>query len=299
MEWLNYHHLYYFWTVLRAGSIRAASEELRLAPTTVGSQIHQLERTLGERLVEKKGRRLVPTDAGRTAFRYADEIFTLGRELRETIRGRPTGRPLRLVVGVTDVVPKIIAHWLVEPALRLAAPVRIVCREGSFQTLLARLAMHEFDIVLSDAPVGPGASVRAYSHLLGETGVSFVGVSGLAERRRRGFPRSLDGAPLLLPTDNTAIRRALDQWLATEGIRPDVVGEFEDYALMREFGRAGLGLFPAPQALEGQLRKRYDLSVAGRVRDLRTRFYAISRERRIAHPAVVAICEAARRQLQT
>src|SRR5689334_1335541 len=212
MEWLNYHHLLYFWTVVRTGSVAAASEELRLAPPTVSVQIRRLEEQLGDRLVRRSGRRLVPTGMGQAVFRYADEIFSLGRELLAMVHGRPTERPMRLIVGVVDVMPKCIAHWLIEPALRLGERVRLVCREATPEQLLAQLSVQDLDVVLSDAPMAPGVNVRAYNHLLGETGLSFLGDAMLVQRYRRGFPASLHGAPLLLQATNTAVRRAIDQW---------------------------------------------------------------------------------------
>jgi LysR family transcriptional activator of nhaA len=204
---------------------------------------------------------------------------------------------MRLIVGVVDVMPKFIAHWLIEPALRLGERVRIVCREATPDQLLAQLSVQGLDVVLADAPIGPGVNVRAYNHLLGETGVSFLGSTRLAGTRRRRFPKSLHGAPLLLPATNTAMRRSIDQWLDTLDIRPDIVGEFEDSELLWEFGGAGEGIFPVPTVLEKQLRQLHRVNVLGRTDAVRSRFYAISVERRLKHPAVVAICETARREL--
>jgi LysR family transcriptional activator of nhaA len=297
MEWLNYHHLLYFWAVAREGSVTRASEQLGLAQPTVSGQLKALEDALGEKLFTRVGRRLVLTDVGRVVYRYAEEIFSLGRELLDTLKDRPTGRPVRFTVGVADVVPKLVAHRLLLPALSLPEPVHVICREDKPERLLAELGVHALDLVLSDAPVGPGAMVKAYSHLLGETGVAFFGTEPLAAAHRRHFPRSLDGAPLLLPTDNTSLRRSIDQWLDHEGIRPRVVGEFEDSALLTVFGEAGKGLFPAPAAIEADVRARHDVRLVGRVPGLKERFYAISAERRIKHPAVVAISESARQRL--
>lgn len=297
MEWLNYHHLLYFWTAVRTGSIAAASAELRLAPPTVSVQIRRLEEQLGEKLLQRSGRRLLPTEMGLAVFRYADEIFALGRELLDMVRGRPTARPMTLIVGVVDVVPKTIAHRLIEPALRLGQRVRLVCREAAPEQLLAQLSVQYLDVVLSDAPIAPGVNVRAYNHLLGETGLSFLAGARLARAHRRRFPRSLDGAPLLLPASNTALRRSIDQWLDRLGVRPDVVGEFEDSELLWEFGGSGEGIFPVPTILEAQLARLHRVRVIGRTDAVRSRFYAISVERRLKHPAVVAICETARREL--
>ena len=297
MEWLNYHHLLYFWVVACHGSVTRAAAELRLAQSTVSTQLRTLEEVLGEKLFARTGRRLVLTDVGRLVFRYADEIFGLGRELLETVKGRPTGQPMRLTVGIADAVPKLIAYRLLRPALAVAEPVRIICREDKPDRLLAELAVHGLDLVLSDTPIGPTTKVRAFNHLLGECGVTFFGTPALARTCRRGFPRSLGGAPVLLPTDNTALRRSLDDWFESEGVRPRVVSEFEDSALLMAFGQAGMGLFPAPSAIERQVRSQYGVAVVGRLNAVCERFYAISGERRLKHPAVVAISEAARQRV--
>lgn len=294
---LNYQHLLYFWAVVRAGSLTRACEELNLSAPTVSTQLKLLEQRLGERLLVKSGRTLTPTDVGRMVFRYAEEIFGLGREMQDTLRGQPTGRPLRLVVGIDDVLPKEIAHRLIDPALQLKLPVRIVCREAGLDRLVADLASHDVDVVLSDAPTTPSLNVRAYNHLLGECGLVWMASAALAKSHRGSFPRSLDGAAVLLPTDDTAIRRSLDQWFDKLRIRPIVVGEFEDYALLREFGRAGAGLFPVPMVLESQFRRQFRVVRVGQADKVLSHFYAISIERRIKNPAVIAICDAARSSL--
>jgi LysR family transcriptional regulator, transcriptional activator of nhaA len=297
MEWLNYHHLLYFWTAARTGSIARASRELMLAPPTISAQISRLEANLGEKLFERVGRRLVLTEMGRIVFRYAGEIFSLGRELTDTLKGRPTGHPLKLVIGIADIFPKGIAHRLIEPALHLERPVRVVCREDPPDRLLALLALHELDLILTDAPIAPGIKVRAYSHLLGESGVTFVGTRKLARIYSKGFPRSLDGAPMLLPTDNTALRQELERWFEAQDVHPKVVGEFEDDALLTEFGRTGLGIFPSLSVLDRYRRRIKDLHRVGSTDEVRARIYAISIERKLKHPAVVAICESARGKL--
>jgi LysR family transcriptional regulator, transcriptional activator of nhaA len=297
VEWLNYHHLLYFWAVVRTGSVASASEELRLAPPTISVQIRRLEDHLGEKLLRRSGRRVVPTEMGQAVFRYADEIFSIGRELLDMVHGRPTGRPMQLVVGVVDVLPKFIAHWLIEPALRLGERVRLVCREATPEQLLAQLSLQSLDVVLADAPIAPGVKVRAYNHLLGETSMSFLGNARLAGAYRRRFPKSLHGAPMLLPAADTAVRRSLDQWFDALTVRPDVIGEFEDSELLWEFGRAGEGIFPVPTVLEKHLTRLYRLKGVGRTDAVRGRYYAISVARRLKHPAVVAICETARREL--
>jgi len=294
MEWLNYHHLLYFWTVARAGSVSAAAVELRLAQPTVSGQLRLLEESLGEKLLERSGRGIALTETGKVVFRYADEIFSLGRELMDAMRGGSPGRAERLLVGVADAVPKLIAYRLLEPALRLNESVCVVCREDKPERLLADLAVHELDLVISDAPIGPGIRVRAFSHPLGESGITFFGRRDLVAPRRRKFPSSLTGAPLLLPTANTSLRRSLDTWFESEGIRPRVVGELEDSALLKVFGQSGAGLFAAPTAIEKEIGRQYDVVPLGRVAAVRERFYAITVERRIKHPAVVAICDTAR-----
>jgi len=297
MEWLNYHHLLYFWLVAREGSLARASTELRLAQSTVSGQIRSLEHALGEKLFARSGRRLVLTEIGRVVYRYADEIFSLGRELQDVIKGRPVGRPLRLVVGIADVVPKLVARRLLEPALMLSVPVHLVCHEDKPDRLLAELAVHGLDVVLADAPVGPSVRIRAFNHLLGESDVVFFATAKLAAAYKRGFPKSLDGAPVILPTENTTLRRALDQWFATRSIHPRVVGEFEDNALLMVFGQAGMGLFPAASVIADEVQRQYRVRPIGKLDGLRERFYAISVERKLKHPAVIAISEEARQKL--
>ena len=296
MEWLNYHHLFYFWTVARTGSISKASQELRVSPPAISAQLRTLEESAGEKLFTRSGRYLVLTEMGRVVFGYAEEIFALGRELMGTMKDRPTGRPLRLDIGIVDVLPKMIAQWLIRPALQLRETVRIVCREGGSDQLIAQLAIHELDVVLSDVPIGPNLKVRAYSHLLAESGVTFVATPKLARGLKSDFPASLDRAPMLLPTENTGLRRDLESWFDAQGIRPVIAGEFQDYALLRAFGQEGLGVFPVPSVFEKQMKQQDSLQQIGRTEDVRSRFYAISVEKKLKHPAVLAICDAARRQ---
>jgi LysR family transcriptional activator of nhaA len=295
VEWLNYHHLLYFWTVARTGSIAAASKELRLAPPTISNQIRKLEDDLGEELLQRSGRKLVLTDMGRVAMRYADEIFSLGMEFTSAMKERPTGRPLRFCVGIADVLPKVIAFHLIEPALRLPFPIHLICREDRPDHLLADLAIHDIDVVLSDAPASASANIRAFNHLLGECGVTFFAPRKLAFVKR-GFPHSLDGTPFLLPLDNTAMRRDLDEWFHSQNLRPTVVGEFADLALLRVFAEEGIGAFAAPTVLEEQMR-RYGFRKLGATEEISARYFAISVERHLRHPAVVAVCEAVRKNL--
>lgn len=297
MERINYHHLLYFWMVAREGSVAAAAEKLNLSQPTVSGQIKTLEESIGEKLLQRVGRSLALTETGRVVFRYADEIFGLGQELVDTLRGRPTGQPLRVQIGVADVLPKLIVHRLLEPVGNLEEPVRLSCFEGKPNHLIGQLAAHALDVVLSDAPMGAESKVKAYNHLLGECGVTFFGVPALARKLRPAFPQSLHTAPVLCPTENTTLRRALDGWFERISVRPDVVGEFEDSALLKVFGQKGLGVFPAPSAIEAEVRTQYRVHVVGRTEEITERFYAISVERRMKHPAVVAIAEAARRRL--
>jgi len=299
MEWLNYHHLLYFWTVAREGTIARASEELRLAQPTISGQIRVLEDQLGEKLFQRSGRNLVLTDMGRLVYRYADDIFGLGRELMDTLKDRPTGRPLRFQVGVADEVSKVIAYRLLEPALRLEQPVYMVCRDGAADRLLTELATHALDLVIADTPISPTIKVKAFSHALGETPVTVFGTAKLAAPRKRSFPKSLDGAPFLLPTIGKTLRRTLDQYFDQQGIRPRIVAELDDSALLTTFGQAGAGLFVAPTVLEKEITRQFGVTVVGRLDAVRERYYAISVERRLKHPAVVAISEAADEMLSS
>ena len=296
MEWINYHHLFYFWTVAKAGSIAKASEELLLSPPTISSQISRLEDQLGEKLFARSGRRLVLTEAGSVTLRYAEEIFSLGRELTETLRGRPTGHPLLLRIGVADPLPKWIAYHLINPALQLPGPVRIICHEHRPDRLLAELAVNDLDVVLSDTPVGHQVKVRAFNHLLGECDVAFYSKRRDATRLRRRFPQSLDNLPFLLPTEDSSLRVNLDQWFSQQQVRPQVVGEFDDFSLLRTFAEAGHGAFAAPYILDSEMRQ-YGFGTIGHTNVVRSRFYAISVERKIKNPAVVAISEAARQKI--
>jgi LysR family transcriptional activator of nhaA len=290
---LNYQHLLYFWAVVRTGSLTKACAELHLAPPTVSAQLHTLEERIGEKLLVKSGRRLVPTELGRLVYSYADEIFNLGGDLLNAVAQRPTTRPIRLAVGVDDVVPKEIAQRLMESALTLGRSVQLVCREGTLEQLLVALQVHELDVVLSDSPVTPSLHMQAYNHPLGTSNASWMATPALARRLQAEFPRSLNGAPLLLPTPDTAIRRALDQWLDRHGVRPLIIGEFEDFALLHEFARAGRGIAPVPDVLVEQFRNEGRLETLGPIRKVRAEFYAISMERKIRHPAVIAICSKA------
>jgi LysR family transcriptional activator of nhaA len=290
---LNYHHLFHFWTVVREGGVTRASEKLHVSQPTVSGQLRELEEALGEKLLARSGRTVVLTEVGRTVYRYADEILGLGRELLDAVKGRPT-RPGRLAVGVAMVVPKLVAYQILEPALRLPERIQLDCVHERPERLLASLAVYSLDLVLADAPAPPAVKVRAYSHLLGECGVSVFGTERLAAAHRRGFPRSLDGAPFLLPSEDSALRLSLEEWFHKSGIRPSTVGTFEDSALLDAFGQAGAGLFAMPSAIETEVRRQYRVKVVGRLDSVRQRFYAITVERKLRNPAVIAISERAR-----
>lgn len=294
MERLNYHHLFYFWMVAREGGLARAAQKLRLSHPTVSSQVRELEGFLGEKLFERRGRGLALTEMGKLVHGYAEDIFALGGEMLDTVKGQPSGRPLRLVVGIAEVMPKLVAKRLLQPARAMEDDIHLVCREGKVDRLLADLAAHAIDVVLSDSPLPPGVAVRAFNHVLGECGVTIFARKALAAKYRRGFPGSLRGAPMLMPTEATTLRRALDQWFDAKGIRPDIRAEFDDLALLKAFGQDGRELFPSPSAIEAAVRKQYDVDVVGRIPEVRERFYAISAERRIRHPAVMAICRAAK-----
>ncbi len=298
MHWLNYHHLYYFWVVAKEGSIQRACEQLRLAQPTISGQLRALEQALEEKLFIRVGRHLALTDTGRLTFRYANRIFSLGQELTEALKGRDPGRPLRFIVGLADVIPKAMAYWLLRSALSLPRPVHMICHEGRLDHLLADLATHNLDLVLADCPVPPTIKVQAHSHLLGESGVSLFATKRLAPNYHRNFPRSLEGAPLLLPTLNAGLRRSLDDWLTDQGIHPLVRGEFDDMATLLAFGQAGDGIFPASTVMEKEIISQYRVQVVGRIKSVKVRFYAITVARKLQHPAVLAISESAQKKLK-
>jgi len=294
MRGSSYNHLYYFWTVAREGGVARAAEALHLTPQTISSQLRVLEDSLGVRLFRRSGRQLVLTDSGHLALTFAEEIFRLGSEMGEALKGRTSGRPLQFSVGVVDVVPKAVAYRLLEPALRLAEPVRILCREGKLDALLADIAIHKLDMVLADTPIGSALNVRAFNHPLGECGITFFAVPGVAARYREGFPQSLHQAPMLVPAQSTALRGALMHWLDRLGIRAQIVGEFEDRALMQAFGQAGVGVFMSPSVIDAEIARQYGVEPIGSTPEVRERYYAISAERHLSHPAVVAVSQAAR-----
>lgn len=296
MEWLNYHHLLYFWTVVREGGVSRAADKLRLAQPTVSAQVKLLEDMLGQPLFDRQGRRLVLTDTGRLVYRYADEIFSIGREMLETLKGRAPGRPVQLTVGVANAVPKLIVHRILRPVLNGQPPVHLVCREDSTEALMAELATHAIDVVISDVPPPTHVRVKVFGHLLGESDTTLFAAAPLASKLRRRFPRSVNEAPLFLPATTTALRRGIDQWLEAEDLHPLVVGEFDDSALMKAFGQAGTAVFPGPSVIAPEIVRQYRVQVVGRI-PVRERYYAISVERRLKHPAVLALTNTARMDL--
>lgn len=297
MEWLNYHHLYYFWMTVKAGTVSAAAESLHLARPTVAAQIKELEKSFGQKLFEKQGRGLVLTEFGTQVHEYAEEIFAVGHELREFVKTGHTGSRKRFVIGLPDVVPKHIAFELLKPALHMDEQPRTICYEGKLTELLADLALHKLDLIISDAPAPPTFEFKVYNHKLGECGLSMLATPALAKKFRKGFPHSLTDAPLLLPTDHTAVRRSLDIWMEDREIFPDIVAEFEDSALLKVFGQAGEGIFPVPSAIEELIKKQYGVHVVGRIPELLDTFYAISPEKRVHHPATSMIVKQARNKL--
>ncbi len=298
MDWLNYHHLLYFWVVATEGSIVKASEKLMLANPTISGQIHRLAKSLGQKLFARRGRRLVLTEAGQVAMRYANEIFTLGRDFVDTIKGHASSKPLRLVVGVADVLPSSLIRRFLLPAFNLLKDIQIVIRsDKTVAEFLAEMALHRLDVVISDAPAGPDVAVRAFSHLLGECGTTFLAVPKLAKELRGKFPGSLESATFLLPGAPSAVRRALEEWFNNVGVRPQAVAECDNSSLTKDLGSQGMGVFAVPSVIEDAVKHRYEVQVVGRAAAVRQQFYAISGERKIKHPAVVAICQAARDEI--
>jgi LysR family transcriptional regulator, transcriptional activator of nhaA len=296
---VNYKHLHYFWAVAREGGVARASERLHLTPQTISGQLSLLEEYLGVELFTRVGRNLELSETGRLALSYADEIFSLGGELEEVIRQLPAERPQLFRVGVVEVLPKSIAHRILQPALQMSDPVRMICREANLDTLLAELAVHRLDLVLADRPIPPTVSTRGFSHKLGECAVSFLATEKLLEQLEGDFPRCLDGAPLLLPSSGNQLRSGIDQWLDKHRVHPRMIAEFDDSALMKAFGREGAGIFIAPAAIEAEVTLQYQATAIGRVEEVKEQFYAISVERRVTHPVVSVMLETARESLFT
>lgn len=297
MEWLNYHHLLYFWTVAREGGLAPAGKVLRLSQSAISGQINRLEESLGQPLFERRGRKLEMTETGRVVYRYAEQIFGLGREMLDVVRERPVDRPMRLVVGIADVVPKLLVRQLLGPALQQTQRLALVCHEDQFERLLGSLANHVLDVVIADAPVPPDSELKLFNHPLGESTVSLVAPPGLAAGLRKGFPAGLQGAPLMLPLVGSTLRRNLDAWLERHGVVPDIVAEAEDSALLKAFAADGMGAMFVPTVIAKTVARRYDVVEVGEVADVQERFWAITAERRLVHPAVIAMRNAARAEL--
>jgi len=289
MDWLNYHHLLNFWLVAREGSVRQASEVLHVTPASVSAQVKQLETALGVKLFQKQGRSLALTEMGEQVADYATDIFSTGRELMEMVKGRPVGRPMELRVGIREVMPKLVAFQLMQPALELDEPIRLVCQEGDMGELIAELAIHKLDVVLSDTALDPLYKIQAHSHRLGDSKVVILGTRELAKKYRRGFPSSLDGAPFLMPTDASVLRRQLDRWFSDLSLTPIIRGEFADSAMVKIAARSGLGLFAIPEIIEADVKQIYGLARVGIAEGIREEFFCVSVERRIKHPGVLAM----------
>ncbi len=291
---INFKHLHYFWVVAKQGGIMRASENLHITPQTISGQIRLLEEQLGQSLFEKVGRNLEITETGRMVLSYADDIFSLGYELEETVKNTSKDRAQLLRVGVADVVPKSIAYRLLEPALTLNDPIRFVCKENNLDTLLGELALHKLDIVIADGPIPQRLGVKGYNHALGECGISFLAAPKLADTLSPDFPSNLSGAPFLMPSELSSLQPQLLHWFERQHILPKVVGEFDDSALMKAFGQAGVGVFIVPSAIASEVATQYKVNILGETHKIREQFFAITAERRVTNPAVIAINETAR-----
>lgn len=290
---LNYKHLQYFLTVAKTGAINRAADKLHLTPQTLSGQIRVFEERLGVELFQRSGRKLELTNAGKLALSYADEIFQIGTELEEALSATPGTRMTPFRVGISDAVPKSIAHQLLMPALGLAEPVKLICKEDRLDRLVAELAIHRLDMVLADKPMPSNIEVKGFSHPLGECGVAFFACKRLAKRMRLGFPGNLDGLPFLIPGEDSALRAPLLRWLEKKGINPLIAGEFDDSALMKSFGQAGAGVFPAAAVMAEDITRRFGVELLGQTSEIRERYFAITVERHVRHPAVLAVSEAA------
>jgi LysR family transcriptional activator of nhaA len=297
MRHLNYNHLHYFWAVANEGSIARAAEVLHLSPQTISGQLKLLDDVIGEPLFQRAGRGLVLTNMGRTVKQYADDIFNTGAELSQLVRNRqPHVQPV-VNVGIVSSIAKLIAYRVLEPALSAPEPVKVVCSEAGLEELLADLAVHRLDMVISDRTIPVGMNVKAYNHRMGDSAIALFSAKRTVARYQRGFPQSLDGAPFLLPLHTSALRRDLDEWFERVQVRPNVVAEIGDSALLKAFGEAGAGIFPAPEVIAPEVERMYNARVIGVVEEVREAFVVISPERRLKHPAVVDIIERAREQL--
>ena len=296
---LNYRQLHYFWVVAKTGSIVRACEQLNLTPQTISGQISLLEQTYGIELFRRVGRQLELTEAGRQTLPYAEQMFQLGGELELMLRAQPNEQQILFRVGVADVVPKSIVYRLIAPTMELSDPLRISCREDKLERLLADLAIQRLDLVISDSPMPSHLDIKGYSQKLGECGISFFATTELAALYGGDFPRSLNGAPLLIPGPETVVRSRLQRWFAEQQIQPRIVGEFDDSALMQAFGQSGSGIFIGPSVIADEVRRQYGVEVIGQTDAVSESFYAISVDRKVKHPGIVAITEGARRELFT
>lgn len=294
---LNFKHLRYFWMVAKAGSIARASERLHLTPQSISGQLREFEEALGVQLLRRAGRGLELTEAGQRILGYAEQIFSLGEEMLAVLRDATQAQSVTFRVGIADSVPKMVAYRLVEPSLGLDEPVKLICREGSLANLLGDLAVHRLDMVIADRPIPENLNVRGYAHFLGASGVSIFAAKALLRKVSPAFPQGLDGAPFLLPGAEVALHARLLRWFEAERLRPRIVGEFDDSALMLAFGQAGAGFFAAPTAIEQQLVRQHDVAVVGRIESVRDQVYAISNERKLSHPIVAAICRFAQHDI--
>jgi len=295
VDFLNYHHLRYFWAVAKEGGLTRAAARLHVSQPTISAQIQALEGALGEKLFRRAGRHLVLTDAGQHVLGFAEEIFLLGQDLVNSVKQRPAARPLRLYLGVADALPKLVACRIIEPVFRLPQPVQISCWEAGVSGMVAELAAYKMDVILADEPASSGVTSNVFNHLLGESDVTFCAVPALAARLRRGFPNSLHDAPALLPMAGHGLRRSLEKWFHARGVRPSLVGEFEDAALVTILALQGRGFMCVPSIVAKEAAQRYGLRPIGRSRECRQQFYAITTERKLTHPAVIAITSRAPR----
>ena len=291
MEWLNFHHLRYFWTVARKGGVRKAADELHVSQPSISAQLRLLEESLGEKLFKRSGRNLVLTEMGHLVLTYADEIFSAGRELMSAVKQRPGGRLLRLNVGMTDSISKLMGFEFLKPAIRFSEPVHVVCRMAAIEVLVNQLQAHRLDIVLADEPASSSLKAKTFNHRLGRSGVTFCAVPAIAKKLRRNFPQSLNGATALLPTENMGMRAVLETWFDTKGIHPRLLGEYEDSALMVFCATAGRGFTVVPTVVAREVLKHWGLRVIANVDECGTEFYAITAERRVKNPAAMAITE--------
>jgi LysR family transcriptional activator of nhaA len=294
MNWLNYHHLMYFWTVVRKGGLAPAAEELHLSPSTISTQIQQLEEVLGYKLFDRSGRQMTVNDVGQVVYRYAEEIFSLGRELQDALEDRPLERPMRVQIGIADVLSKMVIAKLLAPILGSLHTYKLICREDQPDNLVSQLILHDLDIVLTDKPIGPDLRVKGFNHLLGESEVAVYAAPSIVERYRSDFPESLNGAPCILPGDRSELRGLLEQWFESKGIRPKAVAECDDSALVKSLGKAKVGLFVAPSITKTEIMKQYNVREVGCLDGVVERYYAVSMDRRIKHPAVQAIVDHAK-----